>query len=307
MLKVERTAGVLNKDGDMVRILSKMKKSTLRAANETETSDCQYSAEITPWGEHRPNRIQKTLIWSARSTFLHRGKLRHKMTRLITSLHSPIDVEFRDCRYRIEGQNNLAEYGLLLHPGFNAEEIDFLLGGLSEGGVAVDIGANIGLYSLPLASRVGPTGRVISIDANPGMIRRLTENAKHSHLDQVTPVCVAVGGHEAMIDLYIQKDDVAIVNVVESTTGKLPMRPLKSILADCGISRVDVMKIDIEGYEDAALVPYFNDVDEPMRPQRIVIEGSGPDNVYPGCKEIFGRFGYRMVGYTRANQLFARN
>jgi hypothetical protein len=72
---------------------------------------------------------------------------------------------------------------------------------------------------------------VVSISANPGMIRRLAENAKHSNMNQVKPVYVAVGGHEAMIDLNIPKDEVGIVNVVESETGKLPMRPLKSILA----------------------------------------------------------------------------
>jgi hypothetical protein len=133
------------------------------------------------------------------------------MTNLITRFQCPIDVEFRGCRYRIEGRNNLAEYGLLLNPAFNKPEIDFLIEGLPIGGVAVDLGSNIGLYSLPLARKCGPTGRVLSIDANPGMVGRLAENSRLSEMPQITPICAAVGDHEGKIDLYIIKNDVAIV------------------------------------------------------------------------------------------------
>jgi FkbM family methyltransferase len=284
-----------------------MANQAIRPVTETE---CTANCELTrndPWGTHRPSPLQQALIWSARKTFLHRGKMRHRMTNFITRFHCPIDVEFRGCKYRIEGRNNLAEYGLLLNPAFNKPEIDFLLECLPVGGVAVDLGSNIGLYSLPLAKKCGPSGRVISIDANPGMVERLAENSRLSEMRQISPVCAAVGDHEGRIDLFIIKNDVAIVRVQESTEGSIPMHTLADILEKQGIDRIDVMKVDIEGCEDAALVPFFATASRQMMPRRIVIEGGGgPDGIYAGCRQSFIRNGYRLVGSTRSNHMFER-
>lgn len=281
-----------------------MLSKELRPVTESEcTANCDLTRN-DPWGMHRPSPLQQALIWSARNTFLHRGKMRHRMTNLISRFHCPMDVEFRGCKYRIEGRNNLAEYGLLLNPIFNKTEIDFLIEGLPVGGIAVDLGSNIGLYSLPLAQKCGRKGRVLSIDANPGMIARLSENARLSELPQVSPVCAAVGDHEGLINLFIVKNDVAIVRVQESSQGSIPLYPLTKILQDQRIDHIDVMKVDIEGCEDAALVPFFTTADEKLLPRRIVIEGGGPDGIYPGCRQCFIEKGYRHVGTTRSNQLF---
>jgi FkbM family methyltransferase len=259
-----------------------------------------------PWGAFRPRPLQRALIALARNTFLHHGKMRHRMTNLVRALGSPLDVEFRGLRYRIEGRNNLMEYGLLLHPRYNTEEIDFLCGGCSECGVAVDIGANIGLYSLSLARAVG-SGRVIAIDANAGVLDRLRVNAHASGLTNIEPVNCAVGAHDGSVDLSIYRDDLSIVSVREKADGAVAMRPLLAILADAGVGQIDALKIDIEGYEDAALVPFFADAPEAMLPRRVVLERGGPEGGdYPGCVLAFDRLGYRLVGRTRSNSLYQR-
>lgn len=278
----------------------------LRVLTTKERSSRDQDTGNGVWGDYRPSALQQTLIWAARRSFLHRGKMRHRMTNLIAKLQSPIDVEFRDCRFRIDGKNNLAEYGLLLNPKFNKPEIDFLLEGLPEGGVAFDIGCNIGLYTLPMASKCVAGGKVIAIDANPGMCNRLAENARLSKMPQVIPVCAAVGDHDGLVDLYIRKNDVAIVCVEESDDGSIPMRSLMSIVEEHNIKRIDVLKIDIEGYEDAALVPFFSVASRDLMPKRIVIERGGPEGTYQGCKAVFMEKGYQLVGTTRSNQLFLR-
>ncbi|MGL4310684.1 MAG: FkbM family methyltransferase [Paracoccaceae bacterium] len=273
-------------------------------AGDTDLPDT-YMSE--PWGQHRPGFLQRLLIGLARHSYLHRGRMRHRMTTLIAGMGAPLDVEFRDCRFRIEGRNNLMEYGLLLHPAYNAEEIDFLSGALREGGVFIDIGANIGLYSLPLARAVGASGRVISIDANAGILARLKVNAVASGLANITPVLTAVGDHVGRVDLSIRRDDLSIVAVRESDTGGIPMQPLTDILAAEGVTRIDALKIDIEGHEDAALVPFFATATGDMLPRRISIEKGGADGGdYPGCAAAFARHGYRLVGRTRSNSLYER-
>lgn len=259
-----------------------------------------------PWGTHRPKALQRALMALTRRTVLQRGVFRPTMTRWILGLGRPLDITFRGCRYRIGGTSNLIEYGMLTRPTYNAVEIDFLSDAVRAGGVMVDIGSNVGLYSLPIARAAGPKGRVIAIDANHDMVRHLGFNAKASELDNVTTVHCAVGDSEGRVDLEILKDDVAIVNVVESATGGIAMRPLLAILADAGVSRVDSLKIDIEGHEDKALVPFFQGCPARMMPTRVVIERAGPDGDYPGCVAEFDRLGYRLVTRTRNNSLYER-
>lgn len=260
-----------------------------------------------PWGTHSPNALQRLLIAVTQRTVLQRGQLRASMTKLIMSLGRPLDITFRDCRFRIEARNNLIETGLLTRPSYNASEIEFLqqaMGVAGVAGVAVDIGCNVGLYSLPLAQKGGAKSRILAIDANPEMTAHLVFNALASGLTNIETVTVAVGGHEARANLQIAKDNVAIVKVEESTSGSVQMMPLTRILADAGITRVDSLKIDIEGHEDAALVPFLQQASGDLLPTRIVIERAGPDGDYPGSVREFDRLGYQLVGRTRNNSMY---
>jgi FkbM family methyltransferase len=276
--------------------------SDFRPIAPDETGETSHA----PWGRHRANALQSALIALGRRSFLQRGTFRHLTTNLVTALGSPLDIEFRGCRYRIEGKNNLIEYGMLLRRDYNGTEIDFLLGAVGLGGVALDIGSNIGLYSLPMARAVGPEGKVVAIDANAAMVERLTFNAEASGLGQIEAVHAAVGGSEGRVDLHIRKDDVAIVRVEESESGSIPMYPLATILRNLGIEKVDALKIDIEGYEDAVLVPFLDGSDDALRPARIVIEHPRSGDDYNGCAAAFARHGYVRVGQTRSNSLYRR-
>lgn len=219
-------------------------------------SDELMSEDLTaPFGAHAPNSMQRFLIALARATFLHRGKLRHKMSNLIYALGKPVDISRMDCNFRVGEHANLIEYGLMLHPGYNKPEIDFLSEPLGPGKVALDIGSNIGLYTLPL-TRTG--ARVISIDANKAMTDQLQFNLRASDLPADDVLHAAVGDTDGMASLQIHKDDVAIVNIIEDGGGSIPIRRLDRILEERGITRVDVLKIDVEGHEDKALVPFLD-------------------------------------------------
>lgn len=256
------------------------------------------------WGTYRPTGLQRFLRTLTHKTILQRGVFRPTMTRLIMALGRPLDITFRGCCYRIGGSSNLIEYGLLTRPSYNHVEIDFLSDAVKGGGVMLDIGSNVGLYSLPIARAAGPDGRVIAIDANHDMVRHIGFNATASGIDTVSVVHCAVGDSEGRVDLEILKDDVAIVNVVESATGSIDMRPLLRILADENVARVSAIKIDIEGHEDKALVPFFQGCTPEMLPSRVVIERAGPDGDYPGCTAEFARLGYRLITRTRNNSLY---
>ena len=84
------------------------------------------------------------------------------------------------------------------------------------------------------------------------------------------------------------------------------MRSLADIVTSEGLDHIDVLKIDIEGHEDKALVPFFETMPEQFWPARIVIEFLPPSD-YPGCAAIFKTCGYRLVGRTRNNSMYQRD
>ena len=103
------------------------------------------------FGSFTPNLCQKILIYIIRKTFFKRGFFRLRLTNLIMSLQKgPLDIYFRNCAFRIYGENNAIEYGILLNPEYNQTDIDFLLDGSDSNSNFIDLGCNIGLYSLPL-------------------------------------------------------------------------------------------------------------------------------------------------------------
>lgn len=275
----------------------------MRPITAEETEARGFSGQ---WGDHRPTLAQRLLIGAARRSFFGRGALRPWTIARIAARGTPLDVEFRGCRYRVTLAHNLIEAGLLLKPAYNGPEIDFLSAAIRDGGTAVDIGSNIGLYSLPLTRAAGPSGRVIAIDANPAMVNALEFNARASEVSGLSIFGMAVGGASGHARLQIHQDDLAIVKAEEDPEGDITMRPLSDILEEAAVTSVEALKIDIEGGEDAALVPYLDGATDAMRPDRIVIEHPRHSDDYSGCAAAFDRHGYRLVGRTRSNSLYQR-
>jgi FkbM family methyltransferase len=258
-----------------------------------------------PYGTYAPRGIKGLLLMIAQNTPLHRGFARQFMARWIMG-GAPVDTSFRGCAFRVRQAQNLIEYGLLLNPGYNTRELDFLIAGTPPGGVFVDLGSNVGLYTLPLAARTGPAGRVVAIDANPDMMPLLAFNLAASNLVNVLPVNVAVGDGDGHVSLGIHNDDLAIVSVRPDATGSIRMQSLLTILAENGIERVDTLKADIEGFEDMALAPFFAAAPEAMKPKRFVIEHLGRNLWKTDLFPIFEKEGYSLIGQTRGNSLFER-
>lgn len=259
------------------------------------------------YGTYAPNALQRVLIALGRATVLRRGAFRSGMTRLILSLgRGKLDIRFRGAAFRLNGERNLIEYGLLLVPEYNRVDLDFLLEGAPEDAFFVDLGCNIGLYALTLGA-ARPSGRVVAVDANPRMVAQIAWNAAAGEMKNIEVVHAAVSDREGTADLVIRKDDVAIVAVEEAEGGGMPVRTLASIVAAAGLRRIDGLKVDIEGHEDRALVPFLDGCAPDLLPARIVIEKVGADIDYPGCAAAFARHGFRLARRTRNNSLYVRD
>lgn len=267
-----------------------------------------WNAAEPPFGAYAPRGLQAALIALARVPPLHRGFVRRPLANLVRSLgrDRTVDIERDGLTFRLRGAANLIEDGVLLHPAYNRREIDFLAGALPPGGTFVDLGANIGLYTLPLARKAGPAGRVLAVDANEDIVPVLDFNVRSAGLANVAIACVAVSDHAGRVSLDIRHGDLAVVGVEESPQGEVEMRPLGDVVRDHALERIDALKADIEGYEDRALLPFLRDASPEFHPRRIVIEHLGRHGWKTDCFPVFERHGYRFVGKTRGNSLFER-
>ena len=282
-----------------------MTDSIWRPLTEAERLVGRKSGEAA-FGAYAPRGIAAAILKVARNSILRRGVFRHGVAQLVMRLNGgQIDLHFRGAAFRLEGDANLIETGLMLVPEYNGTEIDFLLQDAPSDAVFVDIGSNIGLYSLPFAV-AHPAGRVISIDANPRMVDHLTWNARATGLANITPVHAAISDAEGRADLVIRKDDVAIVAIRENPEGNMPVHRLDAVLAAQGITQMHGLKIDVEGHEDKALAPFLNAAPDSILPARIVIETAEPGADYPACTAALAARGYRLVGRTRNNSLYLR-
>jgi FkbM family methyltransferase len=123
------------------------------------------------------------------------------------------------------------------------------------GDTVIDVGAGIGEEAVVFSHLVGPTGRVIAIEAHPQIYISLCETVRRSGLVNVTPQCVAVGDHEGIVQ-FAEGDNFltgSIVAVSDRADTTVPLRTLDTIACDLDLGEIALVKMNIEGAETAAV------------------------------------------------------
>jgi FkbM family methyltransferase len=149
---------------------------------------------------------------------------------------------------------NLSEpvgFALAVHGSYEPGEVDVLREHLSADVDFLDIGANIGAFTIPLA---GFARRVVAIEASPSVIPFLRWNVELSGKTNVDIVDCAVSAPGIdSVPFYMPPMDrygmgsSAPQFYVEPVT--LAARPVDRILSDCGPGRIAAVKVDVEGFE----------------------------------------------------------
>ena len=127
-----------------------------------------------------------------------------------------------------------------------------LMGSLRPGSVFVDVGACLGLYAVAAGRRCGPQGRVFAFEPEPSLYPLLVENLSVNRLERtVDALAFAVGDRDGDVAFRAGRGaESQVVPVADATDRAVTCVKLDSVLDG---TNVDVMKIDVEGYEDFVL------------------------------------------------------
>ncbi|HEX6695121.1 MAG TPA: FkbM family methyltransferase [Longimicrobiales bacterium] len=141
---------------------------------------------------------------------------------------------------------------LWVDPEDRQEDTHFYRAYLREGDVVVDAGANIGHLALLAATLIGKSGRVDAIEAHPLIARYLQKNVDLNNASHVHVHVTAVGSTPGAITFTDAASDDQNAVSTEGRGVTVPVTTLDSLL-DSALTRVDLLKIDVEGYELHAL------------------------------------------------------
>lgn len=128
---------------------------------------------------------------------------------------------------------------------------------LAPGQTAIDIGANIGYFTLILANMVGPQGRVVAFEVSPENCQLLRQNIALNRYTNITVEDHAISSESGTLKLFLSPSSIDH-RIFDSQDGR-PYHLVKAVSLDeyCEshpqINQIDFIKMDIQGAEGMAL------------------------------------------------------
>lgn len=168
-------------------------------------------------------------------------------------MRKPLDVSFHKMRLNCYPDSRQASAAIYFHGLPDYWEMKFLLDFLRPGDRFIDVGANIGLYTLLAAGAVGEAGVVEAFEPGQVPVKRLRENCAINRLVQVRVHEEAVGESGGTLDFSDGSEDcTGRVSPAAQAEGTrcVPLVRLDEALGDAPYAAA---KFDIEGFEPFAL------------------------------------------------------
>lgn len=237
------------------------------------------------------SKLLKSFLIKIHKVLQHKSPFRylmcHTWKRLVgfLYLHVHILAEFYQPVIKRNGYKLLMTptlFSVLLYryPDLDREDEDVISSLLKEGMVYVDVGANIGTTTLAAAHAVGNSGHVYAFEAHPVTARGLQKSVDINHhlKNRVTVRSVALG--EKVGVTHMSTLDMDDLNFVTTEGVEVRMSTLDTELEN--IERLDLLKIDVEGYEKCI---FDGAVETLTKTDKIYFESFEPN---------FRRFGYTL-------------
>jgi FkbM family methyltransferase len=270
----------------------------------------------SPFGHHEPRGTLARLIKftrAPRSGWLGRRAAFVGRALGIAMLRGrPLDVNAFGAKMRLYPAHNVSEKNLLFTPHlFDPEERRELAKRITGGFVFIDIGANVGGYSLFVAALAGPHARVLAIEPQPEIFERLVFNVRQNPFGTVKALECAIADRDGPITLFVDpanrgETSMRYVNLHgERQAVRAQAKTLQAVLAEEKLDRIDALKIDVEGAEDLILESFFAEAPASLWPKLLLVD-SASGRIEVGPMRLAQSGDYRLVLRTRRNCFFER-
>lgn len=195
-----------------------------------------------------PGRDEKT----CRLSYWHRRK--------IISEHFKVDLE-PSLKFRLYTEDILSRE--IFVNDFERSERDFVWNFLKPGDVFFDVGANVGLFTVFAAKKVVPTGKVYAFEPVAAVREKLLFNVHLNHLERsISASSFALSDDHRSLSMQVCEDGLSAFSslgqpIVSGASGyrveRVQCMTLDHFFEDQKINRLDLMKIDVEGWESRVL------------------------------------------------------
>jgi FkbM family methyltransferase len=137
---------------------------------------------------------------------------------------------------------------------FEPQETALVRAWLKPGMTFVDVGANVGYFSLLAASLVGARGRVFAVEPSPYAHARIRATVEANRLRQVRAFQMGMSSAPGELTLYVQPEAAHFHSPTMSAASggepvTVPVGRLDACLDEWGVETVDLIKVDVEGHE----------------------------------------------------------
>jgi FkbM family methyltransferase len=274
--------------------------------------------DLSAFGQYQPQGALRRLLRFTQNAGTHwlgqRSALfvRHLSLRRLRARPVDVTVETLHARMRLYPHNNACEKRLLFTPQFSdREERRFLAERITPDMTFLDIGAGCGAGSLFVALRAGPRAKVLAVEPQPLLFERLVYNLRQNPAATVKAVGCALADVEGPVTLFYNPYDLAETSMrivaVESGGGSFQAgaKSLATLAHEEGLTRIDVMKLDIEGAEDLALEPFLASEPESLWPRALVLAYS-PGRWDVDLLSVLESRGYAPVARTRVYVMYEK-
>ena len=127
---------------------------------------------------------------------------------------------------------------------------------LKKGMICLDVGGNIGYYTLLESNIIGDTGKVIAIEPSPPNFKHLKRNLEIQNSENVDAYNFAAGDVDGNLNFLVYKESNGSFTIPDGETTnlpgeliKVPAKRLDTFLKELNIEHVDFVRMDVEGYE----------------------------------------------------------
>jgi FkbM family methyltransferase len=160
------------------------------------------------------------------------------------------------------------------------------------GDTVLDIGANIGLVSLRLSKRVGPTGSVHAFEPNPAISDRLRASLDRNEITNVHVHQVALGAADSTMRLSVPEGNAGAASFLHNRGQSIDV-PVKRL--DDFDLRPHFAKMDVEGFEDQVLRGFSKTLREHPPGAILFEQNDSKGQSIPLLRDV----GYRIFGVAK--------